>query len=155
MSVRFQRIAVVSLAMALALIGISAPSASAALITCPYEDTGADWYGTCYRYTDDGDAGGVSGSADIRKWQNGSGFASIDFEAKGEVVEIKNQAGWHMDYTVEWYNGSEWVIAMWRTLQPGVSATWNLSIAEDKLVRIRIRGASSQRLYVSNDTLKS
>ncbi|GGV89363.1 hypothetical protein GCM10015535_43110 [Streptomyces gelaticus] len=52
---------------------------------------------------------------------NGTGFTSINFEANGEVVEIKNQAGWHMDYTVEWHNSSNWNIAMWQALQPAVT----------------------------------
>ncbi|MFF1713923.1 hypothetical protein [Streptomyces sp. NPDC058268] len=151
MANRPRRIAVGISALTLALVGVSAPSASAATVRCTYDGTSGGWNAKCSRYTNDGDAGGVSGTAAI---QNNSLYADIEFEADGELVSMQNYSGRSIKYVLKYWDYGTWETEVNTHFTNDVKA-FNLSIPEGRDVTIEMYGHSSGNRYVALSTLKS
>ncbi|WP_382466296.1 hypothetical protein ACFIN9_37585 [Streptomyces noursei] len=135
------------------LAGVTTTSASADIVKCTKNTVASTWEADCTRYTDDGDAGGVSGTVWLNKRSDPEEFAWVSFSADGELVSTTNQSDLTFWVELQWYDSAGRTHRdFFRKLEPGDEAEANLSIPEGRKVQIGIqtltggKGARTNRL---------
>ncbi|MFH8574309.1 hypothetical protein [Streptomyces sp. NPDC017993] len=125
---------------AVALTGLAvAPAAHADNVTCDHESLTSNYFGHCYRDTDDGDPGGLSGWAAIGTYSHpGEDHPTASFHAKGEIFHAYASVR-TMRYKLQWQDSSGTIhTAVNKVLAPGDSKEWNLSLPEGTRVGVAI-----------------
>ncbi len=142
-----------ALAAAAAIPLSVATPAHADIVTCDRDTTPQGWHSVCSREPEDGDPGGVSGTAKHYHVAAGS-RAQNYFKAKGENFHLRNSTGYAAIFSAWYYRDGQWYQFFEGVRLGGHDTqTINKSLSENR--RVSIQACVQGRGCVSNDDLRS